>query len=197
MLLERRVLEGIRDGGVSLVFRRWRRPTVKAGGSLRTAVGVLAIDGVEEVDTDEISEAEAERAGFATLRDLLRSLDRRSVGRVYRVRVRFRGPDPRLSLREEEPEGDALEDLLERLDQMQRRGKGPTPARLLRLIGDRPATLAADLAAEVGMERDPFKRKVRLLKGLGLTESLSVGYRLSPRGRAVLAALDGPDEGPP
>jgi hypothetical protein len=31
-----------------------------------------------------------------------------------------------------------------------------------------------------------FKRDVRRLKELGLTESLEVGYRLSPRGRAFL-----------
>ena len=34
-----------------------------------------------------------------------------------------------------------------------------------------------------------FKRDVRRLKELGLTESLEVGYRLSPRGRALLARL--------
>jgi hypothetical protein len=32
---------------------------------------------------------------------------------------------------------------------------------------------------------------VRRLKALGLTESLERGYRLSPRGQAYLAALDG------
>jgi hypothetical protein len=37
----------------------------------------------------------------------------------------------------------------------------------------------------------PFKRRVRQLKELGLTESLEVGYRLSPRGRTVLARLVG------
>jgi hypothetical protein len=31
-----------------------------------------------------------------------------------------------------------------------------------------------------------FKRDVRKLKELGLTESLEVGYRLSPRGAALL-----------
>ena len=30
---------------------------------------------------------------------------------------------------------------------------------------------------------------MRKLKALGLTESLEVGYRLSPRGRAYLAAV--------
>ena len=37
-----------------------------------------------------------------------------------------------------------------------------------------------------GRERHPFKTDVRKLKELGLTESLEVGYRLSPRGRALL-----------
>ncbi len=30
MLLKRRFLDGIADGSISLVFRRWRKPTVKA-----------------------------------------------------------------------------------------------------------------------------------------------------------------------
>jgi hypothetical protein len=38
----------------------------------------------------------------------------------------------------------------------------------------------------VGRERLPFKADVRKLKELGLTESLRIGYRLSPRGRALL-----------
>ncbi|HEY7447932.1 MAG TPA: hypothetical protein VH702_07265 [Vicinamibacterales bacterium] len=34
-----------------------------------------------------------------------------------------------------------------------------------------------------------FKRDVRKLKALGLTESLEIGYRISARGRAVLQHL--------
>jgi ribosomal protein S19E (S16A) len=45
------------------------------------------------------------------------------------------------------------------------------------------------LARQVGADTAPFKRRVRQLKELGLTESLEVGYRLSPRGRAVLDRL--------
>ena len=47
------------------------------------------------------------------------------------------------------------------------------------------------LAASVGREKLPFKRDVRKLKELGLTESLRVGYRLSPRGKALLERLGG------
>lgn len=63
-------------------------------------------------------------------------------------------------------------------------------ADVLRLIGERPATVSTVLAAQLGMERLPFKQKVRRLKALGLTESCRSATRLSPRGRAVLARLD-------
>ena len=57
------------------------------------------------------------------------------------------------------------------------------------MIENRPATRAGDLFAGVGYpDLHTFKRDVRRLKELGLTESLEVGYRLSPRGAAVLAA---------
>ena len=57
------------------------------------------------------------------------------------------------------------------------------------MIADQPGVRAPDLAASVGRETKPFKIDVRKLKELGLTESLPVGYRLSPRGRAFLAHI--------
>jgi hypothetical protein len=61
---------------------------------------------------------------------------------------------------------------------------------VLRAIADRPGERASDLAASFGRPRDPFKLDVRKLKELGLTESLRPGYRISPRGAAVLASLE-------
>jgi hypothetical protein len=49
-------------------------------------------------------------------------------------------------------------------------------------------TLRDRLAASLGRETAPFKADVRKLKELGLTESLLVGYRLSPHGRAYLSS---------
>jgi DNA-binding IclR family transcriptional regulator len=69
---------------------------------------------------------------------------------------------------------------------MDRGRREPWTRQVLELIRDRPETLAADLAASLRMEKAPFKRDVRKLKELGLTESLPVGYRLSPRGLAYL-----------
>jgi DNA-binding IclR family transcriptional regulator len=59
---------------------------------------------------------------------------------------------------------------------------------VLEIIGRRPATRAADLAAELGRDLVTFKRDVRKLKELGLTESLEVGYRLAPRAAALARA---------
>jgi hypothetical protein len=56
----------------------------------------------------------------------------------------------------------------------------------LRLIDEHPGRRAGDLADMVGRERLYFKADVRKLKALGLTISLDVGYKLSPRGAAFL-----------
>jgi hypothetical protein len=186
MLFNLRALEGIAAGEIDLAFRRWKRPTVKAGGTLRTRAGVLAIDAVEPISERRVTAADARRAGFPSRAQLLKSL--RPEGRLYRIEFRRIGDDPRLALRESteinESERARLDASLDRMDQA--RGE-PWTRRVLELIAERPETLAADLAASVRMEKVPFKRDVRKLKELGLTESLRVGYRLSPRGRAYLA----------
>jgi hypothetical protein len=64
MLLKKQVLDGIADGRITVAFRRWKRPTVKTGGSLRTTVGLLAIEFVEVVDEERITKQDAKRAGF-------------------------------------------------------------------------------------------------------------------------------------
>lgn len=111
MLFQQRFLQGIAEGRIRVAYRRWKRPTVRAGGTLRMAVGVLAIESVEPCEEPGVSEADARQAGHAS--------------------------------REE-------------------------------------------LAAELGFERAWLKLQIRKLKELGLTESLSPGYRLSPRGLRLL-----------
>jgi len=44
MLIKRDILERIAGRKVDLAFRRWKRPTVKTGGRLRTEIGELAIE---------------------------------------------------------------------------------------------------------------------------------------------------------
>ncbi len=187
MLFRQDVMRRIAEGDVTLAFRRWRRPTVRAGGTLRTRVGVLAIDSVEAVDEDQVTDADARRAGAADREALLAGL--RAEGKLYRVELRLAGPDPRIALRERShisPEERAeIDARLARLDAASRHG--PWTAAVLELIAEQPGTRAPDLAASFGRETAPFKTDVRKLKELGLTESLLVGYRLSPRGRAYLS----------
>ncbi len=184
MLFPVAVRRRIADGEVTVAFRRWKHPTVRAGGTLRTAVGVLAIDSVERIAARDIRTADVRAAGFASRAELLRSLA--PTGTLHRVAFHLAGPDPRLALRER-ASLDAAEraQLTARLAAMDRRSaRGPWTAWVLDAIAERPGTRAPDLAADLGWETKPFKANVRRLKELGLTESLEVGYRLSPRGRA-------------
>jgi len=192
VLFRRPSLDGIRAGEITLAFRRWDRPRARAGGRQRTVVGELAIDSVEPVDRADITAADAARAGHASLDELFGELDARGDAQIWRVELHWAGEDPRRALRARAKLGAAeVEELrgrLERLDRASRRG--PWTRQTLDLIAGHPEVRAEDLAESVGREKLPFKRDVRKLKELGLTESLLVGYRLSPRGRALLEALD-------
>jgi hypothetical protein len=186
MLIRADVLELVRRGEVTLAFRNWRKPTVRAGGTLRTTIGVLAIDAVDRVDPESITPEDARRAGHKDLAELKSWLMTRD-GDIYRVALRFEGIDPRVSLRESAPTDAEVEEILARLRRMDERSThGPWTQRVLRLIAAKPGVRAPDLAAELGRETLTFKADVRRLKELGLTESLQVGYRLSLRGQAVV-----------
>jgi len=165
VLIPRPVLDGIVEGRVTLAFRRWDRPHAKPGALHRTPVGLIAIDAVDVVRLDSITAAQ-----------------------VYRMQLRYAGADPRIALRADAALSDAdlaaIHARLGRLDQAGR--QGPWTRDVLELIAANPARRAPDLAAIRGLPTRPFKTDVRKLKELGLTESLDVGYRISPRGRAYL-----------
>ncbi|HWB88384.1 MAG TPA: HTH domain-containing protein [Acidimicrobiia bacterium] len=191
MLLRRAVLEKIGTGEVDLAFRRWKRPTVKAGGTLRTRLGLVRIVAVEKVDIDSIGPEEARRAGVG-VQELLSMLRAKPEGDVYRVRLGGIEPDPRVALREDSTlEGEAVAGLVARLDRLDRLSKrGPWTRETLRLLADNPHVRAQDLADRLGLEKMVFKNDVRRLKELGLTISHSPGYELSPRGWALLERLE-------
>lgn len=185
MLISEDDLEAIVSGRVDTAFRRWVRPTVKAGGTLTTVAGILAIDAVDVVALNAVSGEDLARAGFdarVSLDDMLG--DRK--GSLYRIRLRYLGEDPRVALRDSaelsDADADAIGQTIARMD-----GATPWVHRTLQLIGERPGQPAQALADALGMEKLKFKSNVRRLKALGLTESLDVGYRLSPRGKAWLA----------
>jgi hypothetical protein len=187
VLIDRATAQGIADGSVTLAFRRWDRPRMLPGSRQRTGAGVVEILSVEPVDPGALTEDDARAAGVASLARLHRLLDRRPGPVLYRMEVRWAGPDPRVALRAEAvlsaADRAALDRRLDRLDAVR---DAPWTRTVLQLIADRPGVRAPDLAASLDRETLPFKRDVRKLKELGLTHSLEVGYELSPRGRAYL-----------
>jgi len=190
MLFKKDILERIAAGEVTLAFRRWQRPTVKPGGRLRTAVGVLAIDSVEPVQLSAIDGAEARRAGFASLAELTAELRRRPTGRFYRIAFHLAGEDPRRGLaRQTRLAAGEMDEIAARLARLDAGRAGPWTRRVLEIIGAEEGLPAAEIAARLGFERLALKRRIRQLKELGLTESLAVGYRLSPRGQVVRRRL--------
>lgn len=196
MIIRRHFLDGIQKGTVTLAFRRWRRPSVKAGGTLLTAAGLLHIGDIEIVELQDISNADARRAGYDDRESLVDELNERKEGKIYRIEFGSLDADPRVALRQRRDNESELQALIGRLDQLDARAGGaPWTQRVMEVIDAHPAVRAGNLCAMVGQERPAFKLNVRKLKALGLTESLEVGYRLSPRGEALLDRLR--RQGPP
>ncbi len=181
-------LAAIRAGDVDVAFRRWERPRVRVGTRMRTAVGLVEITSVDRVPVRSLTAADARRAGAPSLVALREGLDRVHPERpVYRIGLRYAGVDPRHGLRESVPDAAEIEAIVGWLDRLDRASPtGPWTRQTLLLIDELPATRAPDLAQRVGRDTPSFKQNVRKLKERGLTESLDIGYRLSPRGAAVL-----------
>jgi hypothetical protein len=187
VLLNRATAEGIVDGTVTLVLRRWDVPRAKAGGTQRTPVGTIRVDAVTEHSGGyRVTAAQSIAAGYPSAKAAQADLDRRPARHTYLIAVSFLAPDERPDLAADDALADAdVAAITARLDRWDAVG-APWTREYLRMIGDNEAVRAPDLAARVGLEVPRFKRRVRQLKGLGLTVSLDVGYRLSPRGRAYL-----------
>jgi hypothetical protein len=191
VLIQAHYRDAIVNGEVTLTFRRWKRPQVVAGNTYRTGAGRIVVDAIDVVDPERITNADARRAGFATRAEVVAALRGGPDLPTYRIRIHAAADaDPRalLAATVELTPGEA-DDIARRLARLDRASShGAWTAAVLRTIAERPAVRAADLAATFGRETQPFKIDVRKLKNLGLTLSLEVGYRLSPRGEAYLAA---------
>ncbi len=192
MMIRPAELAAIKAGTVDLAFRRWAKPRVVAGTRMRTSVGLLEVTSVEKAG--RLTAEDARRAGAASLSALRTALAARPDDPVWRIGLRYAGPDPREALREQVPDLAEIALISARLDRLDNASAyGAWTRKTLDLIDLNPTVRAPDLAAQVGRETPDFKKDVRKLKELGLTESLDIGYLLSPRGQAVVdAGLEAP-----
>jgi hypothetical protein len=187
VLLNRDTAEGIANGSITLVLRRWDVPRARAGGTQRTMAGTIRIDDVTEYPSGyRVTAAQARAAGYPDAATAQKDLDRRPAKHTYAIAVSYLAPDERPDLAADDTLSTAdVEAIAERLDRWDAATQ-PWTRQYLAMIDANEAVRAPDLAERVGMDVPRFKRRVRQLKGLGLTISLEIGYRLSPRGRAFL-----------
>ena len=179
MLFRRDLWEGLAAGTVTVAIRRQKRSTVRAGGTLQSPAGLLAIDSVEVIEERDVTADDALRSGLGDVASVVARL--RPEGQLCRIRFHRLGDDPRVVLRaKQDLDADETAALVRSVTRM------PYGAVILRLIAAQPGVVSTELAPQLALERLPFKAQVRRLKALGLTESLAVGYRLSPRGAALL-----------
>ena len=131
-------LARIRDGEVDLAFRRWERPRLLVGTRMRTAVGLVEVTSVDEVD--DVSDEDAARAG-APREQLLTLMERKAPAPIWRVGLRYAGEDPRVALRNAaDLTAEERADLLARLERLDRASRsGPWTREALALIAANPA----------------------------------------------------------
>lgn len=189
MMIRPAELAAIKAGTIDLAFRRWARPRVVVGTRMRTGVGLIEVTSLEQVSVASLRAEDAERAGAPSLAALKQALAARSGDPAWRIGLAYAGPDPREALRAAVPDAEEIAAINARLDRLDAASAhGAWTRETLDLIDLNPTVRAPDLAAQVGRETADFKKDVRKLKELGLTESLAIGYLLSPRGEAVVDA---------
>ena len=191
MLFSASAWPGLADGSITVTFRAWTKPQAKVGGRYRVAGMLLEATAVGEVAVSKLTEDHAIAAGEADLTTLLKRLKQPAPdSSVWRVDLSYIGIDDRIERRAiDELTDDDIAALRSRLDRLDRVASTPWTRTTLRLIEKYPAVVSTELAALTGQERPDFKLNVRKLKEMGLTESLQVGYQLSPRGVALLRAI--------
>lgn len=180
--------DGLRDGAITLTVRRWARPQARVGGRYGSGGGLLEVDAIDRVAASVITDADARRCGSADRATLFAAIGVESDDDlVYRIELHRVGEVPVDPLPlDDHLSAEDVADLTRKLDRM-----GDWAIETMSLIQAHPARRAGDLADLVGRERLGFKADVRKLKRLGLTQSLEVGYCLSPRGQAYLRLRDG------
>ena len=97
MLIRRAELDRIFDGTVDLAFRRWAAARVRQGTRLRTAIGLVEVTSVDETTVAALTATDARRAGASSLDELVTFLRQHPERPVFRIGLRYAGPDPRVA----------------------------------------------------------------------------------------------------
>lgn len=92
MLIKLEVLDAIKRGDITLQFRRWTRPSVKPGGTLKTKVGLLRIGRIDDMSPTDVTLSDARKAGFKDLAEFEKWLHSMKEGPLFhRIEVSYIG----------------------------------------------------------------------------------------------------------
>jgi hypothetical protein len=191
MLFKQIHLNGIKKGAITLAFRKWQKPSVKADTLIHTSIGLVKIKSITTLLESEITETDAIHAGFGTKEQLLQSFPKIKDGTLYRIEIGYYSEDPRISLREQTTlTEEAYHDIIQQLKKLDKFSKqGEWTRKVLFTIRDNPNLHAIGIAKLTGFEKEWLKLNIRKLKNLGLTISHTVGYELSPKGKVIIQKL--------
>jgi len=187
MLFQSRFHDGIRRGDITCTIRIWQRPRVRVGGTYQLGAGSIRVDRIQEMEFDGLTPALARRSGFASVVELLKVAKHGAGERIFLIDFHYVDAPVKRATRTEKLATDALDEIIAKLDAMDRRAPTAWTRQTLRAINANPGLRSTELAMMLGRERFDLKRDIRKLKALGLTLSLDVGYRLSARGTQILA----------
>lgn len=99
MLFLKRYWQPIRDGEVTVAFRRWKSRQVLAGRRYRTAAGVIEVESINEITDADVTDEDAIRAGHTNSQALVSDLPVRPGLPLYRIVFHVvNEPDPRAAL---------------------------------------------------------------------------------------------------
>ncbi|MEB3370863.1 hypothetical protein [Saccharopolyspora mangrovi] len=178
-MLSERIARGVAAGHVTQAYMRWASPQARPGARVRTRAGVIEITALVEVDPEQLTDADAARAGFSTAAGLRASLSRHR-GTTYRLELthldRPAAPEP-APVALGEAQRRALKAQLARLDLGTPRG--PWTRQLLELLRQQPGLAPAELAAAQQRPVSRTKTDLWRLRELGLIDTTGPGTRLS------------------
>ena len=180
--------EAVASGRITVTFRLWKRLHAKVGGRYTVGSVVIEVDAIEMIPFHAVTTRDIKLAG-ASGREALREraahagpIDDDTL--LYRIEFHVVGAKPNPA--DAPIDVELVARVTKKLDAMDARSKiGAWTRATLGLIGEHEGTVSTELAARLNRPRMEFKADVRKLKALGLTESLEVGYRLTPLGRRI------------
>ena len=191
MMFRRQDRDRVASGEITVTFRLWKTPRVKAGKRYATGFGTIEVEDVTVIPAALVARRDVKPSGLSDIRAIWESAGEHTKARVvedtllHRVQFRFLGDVPVSSTRAREVDLDRLPERLAKMDRLS--SHGPWTLAILRLIEDAPRVPARVLAAELSWQTLDFKANVRKLKALCLTLSHEVGYELSDLGQRYLA----------